>query len=98
VGPHLVPPPLAGPGGPPPPPGPPGPAPPPPPPRPPRGADGHAMQQAGGHTCSKLAAHGNPASLAVPVPADWKPYDVPADYQVPVVDYQSADTILNAKK
>jgi hypothetical protein len=72
--------------------------PPPPPPRPPRGADGHAMQQAGGHTCSKLAAHGNPASLAVPVPADWKPYDVPADYQVPVVDYQSADTILNAKK
>jgi hypothetical protein len=32
----------------------------------------------------------------VPLMTDWKPWSVPEDYQVPVVDYTDADAILNA--
>jgi len=32
----------------------------------------------------------------VPLMSSWKPWNVPEDYEVPVVDYTSADTILNA--
>ncbi|KAI8469638.1 MAG: mitochondrial NADH:ubiquinone oxidoreductase 18 kDa subunit [Monoraphidium minutum] len=30
----------------------------------------------------------------VPIMGEYKPWDVPADYQVPVYDYVSADTVL----
>lgn len=32
----------------------------------------------------------------VPMMSSWKPWSVPETYEVPVVDYSSADTILNA--
>lgn len=32
----------------------------------------------------------------VPLMSAWKPWSVPQDYEVPVVDYTDADTILNA--
>lgn len=32
----------------------------------------------------------------VPLMSEWKPWTVPQDYEVPVVDYTDADTILNA--
>jgi NADH dehydrogenase (ubiquinone) 1 alpha subcomplex subunit 5 len=32
----------------------------------------------------------------VPLMTSWKPWSVPEDYQVPVVDYIDADTILSA--
>jgi NADH dehydrogenase (ubiquinone) 1 alpha subcomplex subunit 5 len=34
----------------------------------------------------------------LPIMADTKPWDVPADHAVPVFDYTSADAILNAPK
>lgn len=41
----------------------------------------HAMQPS--HSCVRYL-----------VSADTKPWDVPADYQVPVYDYTSADVVL----
>lgn len=35
------------------------------------------------------------ASL-IPLMSGWQPWDVPADHQVPMVDYTDADAILNA--
>ncbi|KAF6263391.1 mitochondrial NADH:ubiquinone oxidoreductase 18 kDa subunit [Scenedesmus sp. NREL 46B-D3] len=32
----------------------------------------------------------------VPLMTTWKPWSVPEDYEVPVVDYTSADALLNA--
>lgn len=33
--------------------------------------------------------------VASRAPADWKPWDVSADYYVPVVDYEDAEQVLN---